>query len=245
MSDTRALPRAPRNQRQYGSVSSWRPRLLWLARRFVLALLAIFSMTGLALAQSQSSPSPQPQQMPQSQQDPQTQQAPQATQPPKPQTAPRRIPVASVADAARNAKAKVDASGPQKVYTNDRVEELPLSGISIVGPPPPPPESAKPKPTPANDTAKLAAYWKARFTAAREKLAQDRKALPSLQTQLDIERVQEYTVDEDTGQVYSDTYMDLLYQIDTMKVTIQNDKQALSDLHDEFRHAGGQPGWIR
>jgi len=153
--------------------------------------------------------------------------------------------VVSVADAARNAKAKVDASGPQKVYTNDRVEELPPSSISIVGPPPPLPGSAKPRPTPADDTAKLAAYWKARFTAAREKLAQDRKALPSLQTQLDIERVQEYTVAEDTGQVYSDTYMDLLYQIDTMKVTIQNDKQALSDLHDEFRHAGGQPGWIR
>jgi len=245
MSDTRTMPRAPRNQRQHGLVQNRRPRLLWLARRFVLVLLGILTMAGMAQAQPQSASPPPSQQVPQAQQDPQTQQASKATLPPKPQTVPRRIPVVSVADAARNAKAKVDASAPQKVYTNDRVAELPPSSISIVGPPPTAPGAAKPKPMPADDTAKLAAYWKARFTAAREKLAQDRKTLPALQTQLDIERVQEYTVDEDTGQVYSDTYMDLLHEIDTMKVSIQNDKQALSDLHDEFRHAGGQPGWIR
>ena len=43
----------------------------------------------------------------------------------------------------------------------------------------------------------------------------------------------------------SDDYMDLLHQFDAMEITIHNDKQALSDLHDEFRHAGGLPGWIR
>ncbi len=236
MSDSRIPPKATLNQRQPSLTLSWRPRVLWLARRFVIALLAIFSLAGMALAQSQSA-LPQPQQDPQSQQQPKPQ--------PQPQTQPRRIPTVTVADAARNAKAKVDESAAQNVYTNDRVAELPPCGISVVGPPPPPPGAAKPKPQPADDTAKLAAYWKARFTAAREKLAQDRKALPALQTQLDIERVQEYTADECTGQVHSDTYMDLLHQIDTMKVTIQNDKQALSDLHDEFRHAGGLPGWIR
>jgi hypothetical protein len=43
----------------------------------------------------------------------------------------------------------------------------------------------------------------------------------------------------------SDDYMDLLHQFDAMEISIHNDKQALSDLHDEFRHAGGLPGWIR
>ena len=52
-------------------------------------------------------------------------------------------------------------------------------------------------------------------------------------------------MDPDTGQVHSDTYMDLLHQIDSTKLAIQHDKKALSDLHEEFRHAGGLPGWIR
>jgi hypothetical protein len=202
---------------------------LWLARRFVVALLAIFSLAGLALAQSQSSTAP----------------APQAQEQSKPLPQPHRIPVVSVADAARNAKSKVDESVPKKVFTNDDAAALPPGGISIVGPPPPAPGAAKPKAKPADDTAKLAAYWKARFTAARQKLAKDKNALPGMLAELKVESLQEIVLDSDTDQVYSDTYMDLIHQIDLTKQAIQNDKQALSDLHDEFRHAGGLPGWIR
>ena len=227
MSDGRTRPRAKCNQRQPGLILTWRPRVLWLARRFVVALLAIFSLAGLALAQSQSSTAPAPQ--PQSQ----------------PQTQPRRIPVVSVADAARNAKSKVDESAPQKVFTNDDAATLPPGAISIVGPPPPVPGAAKPKAKPADDTAKLAAYWKARFTAARQKLAHDKNALPGMLAELKVESLQEIVLDSDTDQVYSDTYMDLVHQIDATKLAIQDDKQALSDLHEEFRHAGGLPGWIR
>jgi len=233
MSDGRIRPKALCNRRQPGKILSWRPRVLWLARRFVVVLLTFLSLAGLALAQSQSATSTAPEPQPPSQ------------QPAKPQPQPRRIPVVSVADAARNAKTKVDESAPQKVFTNDDAAALPPGGISIVGPPPPAPGTAKPKAKPADDTAKLAAYWKARFTAARQKLAQDKNALPGLQTQLNVERVQQDLVDEGSTQVYSDTYMDLLHQIEAMKLAIQNDQQALSDLHDQFRHAGGQPGWIR
>ena len=63
--------------------------------------------------------------------------------------------------------------------------------------------------------------------------------------ELKVESLQEIVLDSDTDQVYSDTYMDLVHQIDATKLAIQNDKQALSDLHEEFRHAGGLPGWIR
>ncbi len=231
MSDGRTRRRAICNQRQPGLILNWRPRVLWLARRFVVALLAIFSFAGLALAQSQSSTPPASQPQPQQQSQPQTQ--------------PHRIAVVSVADAARNAKSKVDESAPQKVFTNDDAAALPPGGISIVGPPPPAPGTAKPKAKPADDTAKLAAYWKARFTAARQKLAQDKNALPGMLAELKVESLQEIVLDSDTDQVYSDTYMDLVHQIDLTKQAIQDDKKALSDLHDEFRHAGGLPGWIR
>jgi len=229
MSDGRTRPRGIYNQRQPGFILSWRPRVLWLARRFVVAQLAIFSLAAVGLAQSQSSTAPAPQPQQQSQ----------------PQTSPRRIPVVSVADAAHNAKSKEDESVPQKVFTNDDAAALPPGGISIVGPPPPAPGAAKPKTKPADDTAKLAAYWKARFTAAHQKLAKDKSALPGMLAELKVESLQEIVLDSDTDQVYSDTYMDLIHQIDLTKQAIQNDKQALSDLHDEFRHAGGLPGWIR
>ncbi len=213
--------------RQAGYVSSWHPRLLSLAGRFGLALAAFLPFTGITLAQSPSTPPPQSQ----------TQKQP-----------------ATIADAARQTKSKQDESAPQKVYTNDDMAALKREDTSIPGTPTPTANHAntqgKAQASPAsaeppNDAAKAAAYWRARFTAAREKLAQDEKALPVLQSQLELERVQQYSVDEDSGQVYSDTFMDLLQQIDAMKLTIKEDKQALSDLHDEFRHAGGLPGWIR
>lgn len=202
-----------------------RRRISWLARRLVEAPLAVFLLAGLALAQSQSDSS---------------QTAQQQAQP-----LPRKTIAVTVADAARDAKSKVDESAPQKVFTNDDTAALPTNGVSVVGPPPPAPRAAKAKPKPVDDTAKLAAYWKARFTAARQKLAQDQKAPPILQNQLNVENVQELVMDPDTGQVYSDTHEDLLQQIDAAKIAIQDDKHALNDLHNEFRHAGGLPGWIR
>lgn len=155
----------------------------------------------------------------------------------------------TVAEAAREAKARLDESAPQKVFTNDDTVQLPPGGISIVGPLPLPPSAAKSNLQPAvpaaDDTAQQATYWKARFTAAWQKLAQDKKALPALQSQLEAERVLEDPGDPDSGQLFSDTHMDLLRQIDELKVTIKNDQKALSDLHEEFRRAGGLPGWIR
>ena len=70
-------------------------------------------------------------------------------------------------------------------------------------------------------------------------------ATSSGQSQLETERVQQDLLIGDTTQVYSDEFMDLLNKIDALKLEIQNDKQALSDLHEEFRKAGGQPGWLR
>jgi hypothetical protein len=205
----------------------WPRRKSSLAVRILPRLLVAFSLTGLALAQSPSQTPPQPN----SQQ-----------------------PHGSPGAEAPKANAHIDDPRPGKVYTDDDVEALPPGGISVVGPATPAPRAANSatkastgsaSAKPADQTANAAAYWKARFTAARNKLAQDQKALPVLQSQLDYERVQQYSVDEDTGQVNSDRFMYLLHQIEATKLAIPKDKQALSDLHEEFRRAGGLPGWIR
>ena len=213
--------------RQGGYVLSRHARHLSLEGRFGLALISVLSLTGATLAQSQSAP------------------------PTQSQTA---KPAASLVDGARQIKFEQNETTPHKVFTNDDLAALTREGISITGAQTPTGKDSSPEGEaralpashePPDNSAKAAAYWKARFTAARQKLSQDEKTLPALQSQLELERVQECSVDEDTGQVYSDTFMNLLHQIDAMKLTIQEDKQALSDLHDEFRHAGGLPGWIR
>lgn len=213
---------------------------LWAAaalKSISISLLAVVATASSGIAQSQSPPPAAPQ----TQATPTLQQAPVQAEQPKPQ--PKRVQTPTIADVARGDRAKVNASAP-RVYTDDDVAALPPGGVSIAGTPPPQ-TAPKPQPKRVDDTAQKAAYWKARFTAARQKLAADKKALPVLQNQLDAERVQEYVGDPDTGQLYSDTHVDLLRQIEAMKINVQNDKKALSDLYDEFHRAGGLPGWIR
>jgi small-conductance mechanosensitive channel len=175
------------------------------------------------------------------------------TQPASQQAQPGAIPVPTKtttgpAKTETKIDAKDKAATADKVYTDEDVENLPPGGVSVIGS-----ANTSAGAVTANkqtapkraDKKAQAAYWKARYTAARDKLAQDEKALPDLQSQLEAERVQQWSVDECTGQVNSDLFMDLLQRIDATKQAIQDDKQALSDLDDEFRKAGGLPGWIR
>jgi hypothetical protein len=194
----------------------------------ILVALSFLSLMGLALAQ------PQLQSPPQSQLNSQQAQPSPTAVKPKPKTD------------------KDNVAG--KVYTDEDVERLPANGVSVVGPATPPQDTtgtngeAPARAALANEsekTAKAEAYWKARFAAARNKLAQDQKALLALQSQLETERVQQDLLVGDTTQVYSDEFMDLLHRVGAMKLEIQNDKRALSDLHEQFRKAGGLPGWIR
>jgi hypothetical protein len=191
-------------------------------------LLASFLLVGTALAHSQSQTTPPPQQQSQ-----QTQSSTGGT--PNPATS--------------KAATDKDSSAPVKVYRNHDVKELPPGGVSVVGSATPAQSDAKKTPAPAltqeDKDAQAAAYWKARFTAARNKLAADQKALPILQAQLNQERVEEWSVNECTQQVNSDTFLSIQNQIEATKLAISQDKQALKDLHEEFRRAGGLPGWIR
>jgi len=222
MNADRTQPDTTEQPRHAGSVFSWLPRLSKLAKSLWFALALVLPLAGIVPAQTPAVPPPAPQ----------------------PPSQPEK-PAAGAKDAARQSNSKQNEPAPQKVYTNQDLAALPANSISVPGPPPPRTVAASAKPTPEDEDAQAAAYWRARFTAARQKLAQDKKSLAGLQSQLELQRVQETGVDEDTGQVYSDDFMDLLHQVDAMKLTIQKDKQALSDLHEEFRHAGGEPGWIR
>lgn len=136
---------------------------------------------------------------------------------------------------------------PQKTYTNADVAALPPGDVSVVGPPP----SSKPKPqtshpsTKPTDDATRAAYWKARFTAARQKLAQDEQALSDLQNQMQAERYGQGSEGYGARQLYSSSYNGQIRQINPMRQAVQNDKQALNNLYDEFHRAGGQPAWIQ
>jgi hypothetical protein len=197
---------------------SWHLQQSPLAGRIVSSLLVAISLTGLALAQSQS----------------------QTPSPPQPESQQRQsLPVAD----SPKTKADKDNSATSKVYTNHVLKELPSGDISVVGPATSLPGAASGKgesPAPsasankAYQDAKAAAYWKARFTAARNKLAQDQKALPVLQSQLEAERGQQTFGDDDSTQVYSDEFMDLLRRIDATKIAVQSDKKALNDLHVQF-----------
>lgn len=196
-----------------------------LARDLFYLLPLSLSLAGSALAQSQSQAPPPAER--------QSQQAPTSS--------------GEKPDASTKSSTDKDNPTPVKVYRNHDIKELPPGGVSVVGSAAPPQTVAKkvPAPTQEDKDAEAAAYWKARFTAARNKLAADQKALPALQAQLNQERVEEWSVNKCTQQVNSDTFVSLQNQIDATKLAIAQDKQALKDLHEEFRRAGGLPGWIR
>jgi chromosome segregation ATPase len=99
---------------------------------------------------------------------------------------------------------------------------------------------------PENDP-KSEVYWRKRFAKVRDKLTQAEKELDLLQRELDKDQVQ----------YYSDPQKALMQQHDRSDINEKNAKiqakqkeidslnQQLSDMEDELRKAGGDPGWAR
>lgn len=164
---------------------------------------------------------------------------------------------ASLGDAARKARAqKKDSSKPAKVFTNDDVGNL-RGTISVIGNEPAPASGTDKtaektddkKPANGADSKKDAAQeesaWRAKFAAARKVLADDTKELDILQREFNLKQEQ-YSQDPNWAmhQQYSrDDINKTQSQIDTKKQDIEKDKQALSDLEDALRKAGGDAGW--
>ncbi len=159
-------------------------------------------------------------------------------------------PAPSVADAARKVRAEKKGEKVTKVYTNDDLEHL--SGpVSIVGEAPAPQTAAPAAPASAKEGAtapvKNEAYWRAQFAAARRTLADDSKELDVLQREYSLKQEQYYSnPDVAMREQYSRKDLDdTKTQIDAKQQDVAKDNQAISDLEDQLRQAGGDPGWER
>jgi hypothetical protein len=172
-----------------------------------------------------------------------------------------------VAEAARKAREQKKAEPkPKKVFTNDDL------GSAAPAPAAATPATSAPAPTTsgnantkenadgtANGDKDAAAdksagvnkngeeAWRKRFREARDKLAQAEQELDILQREAQKSQVQYYT---DPQKALSEQYSrkeisDKDTKIDAKKQEIAQMKQHISDLEDELRKSGGDPGWAR
>jgi len=156
----------------------------------------------------------------------------------------------SVAEAARKAREKAKTAAPaKKTYTNDTVPTLRSNEISVMGSnpnavkdnAPDTAKSADQKPEPAKDEA----YWRKRFADARLKLDLAQKDLDVSQRELNLLQTQYYADPnkELQQQLTRDDINAKSARVDEKKEEVAKLTQAIEDLKDEMRHAGGQPGW--
>lgn len=158
----------------------------------------------------------------------------------------------SLADAARKAReSKKDAPKPKKVYTDDDVKKKA-------------PEAAAPAPdnaggTAASTTPQVAGdtnktedpnsekAWRARFGEQREKIAKAEKELDVLSRELEKAQL-EYYPDPQKAMSEQNTRGDIngkTAKIEAKKKELDQLKQGLSDLEDQLRKSGNDPGWAR
>jgi hypothetical protein len=169
----------------------------------------------------------------------------------------------SVAAAARKAQAQKKSSAkPVTVFTNDNIDTV-KGTINVVGETPAPPADKtttaqdKTKTPPTDDKSKAAAagdktgptkdeaYWRKAFADARKKLADDTHELDILQREYNLKQ-QQYYSDPNTAmreQYNRQDLTDTKTKIDEKTAAVAQDKQAISDLEDALRQAGGEPGW--
>jgi hypothetical protein len=154
----------------------------------------------------------------------------------------------SVADAARKAKAAKKNAAPAKMtLDNDTLDTL-KGTVNVVG------DTAN---TAANQAkggdsngaqkgpAKDEGYWRKAFANAYQKLADDSKELDITQRERNLNQ-QQYYADPMAGlkQDYSRQNLnDAKAKIDELTARVAQDKADISQLEDELRQAGGDPGW--
>jgi len=153
----------------------------------------------------------------------------------------------SLAEAAKKARErKKEAPKTVKVFTNDNISQP--GEISLVGgAAPAPAKEAAEAAAGEKEEKKDEAYWRGRFSALRTKLSQAEKELNILQRELGVSEVQYY---DDPNKALREQLLrsDInknVKKIQDRKTEIQQLKQQLSDLEDELRRAGGNPGWAR
>jgi len=162
-----------------------------------------------------------------------------------------------VAEAARQAReAQKRAPGRAKLYTNENIPRG-SGGISVVPaatvdtasikPPAKEGKSSTQTKKPAADEDQGPAYWKKRFAAARAKLAKAESELAALERGMGELRLQYYRdPNEAIKQQYSQSDIhEQAAKITAKQAEIDKLRRELTQLEDELRRAGGDPGWAR
>ncbi len=152
----------------------------------------------------------------------------------------------SVAEAARKARAeKKNLPKPGKVYTDENIGDVP-GHVSVVGAGAPA-ASAPGGDQPSGNGSQSEASWKAKFSAARKKLADDKKDLDLLQREYNLKQTQYYSdPNQAMRQQYSmDELNSMKDKIDKRTEDVEKDRQAIDELEDQLRQSGGNPGWAR
>jgi len=166
----------------------------------------------------------------------------------------------SIVEAAKKARAQKKAAPKGPVFTNDNIENV-RGTVNVVGSLPAPPadvadktageeKAEAAKPAAKDDQAAVVkdeAYWRKRFAEARKQLADAEKEADILQRELNLQNQQYYSdPNKALQEQYSRKELDgLKAKIDEKKAEVARLKQAISDLEDELRAAGGEPGWAR
>jgi hypothetical protein len=154
----------------------------------------------------------------------------------------------AVADAARKAREEQKtAPKPKKVYTNDDMPANPAD--TPTGPVKPDPNLQRggENPSGADSDTKGEMFWRKKFKKLREKLTTAEEESSVLQRELDKNQVQYYN-DPQKALMQEYNRSDInekTAKIDAKKKEIDGLKQQLSDLEDDLRKAGGDPGWAR
>ena len=152
----------------------------------------------------------------------------------------------SVADAARKARAEKKNAPPAKMVLDDDTLDKLKGTINVVGSAPPADQSkASDNTQKPNAGAKDEAYWRRKFADANKKLADDSKELDIAQRERNLNEQQFYTNPmAGLKQEYSRQDLnDQKAKIDDLSAKVDQDKANISNLEDELRQAGGDPGW--
>jgi cell division protein FtsB len=156
-----------------------------------------------------------------------------------------------VAAAARKAREEQkNAPKPKKVITNDDIppaknaehasdsKDAKAAGQQ---------DAAQAEDKDTDNDSKSEAYWRKRFKKAHDKLGQSEKELDILQRELDKNQLQYYP-DPQKALMQGHDRSDInekTAKIDAKKKEIEALKQQISDMEDDLRKAGGDPGWAR
>ena len=153
----------------------------------------------------------------------------------------------SVADAARKAQAqKKDLPKAKLTIDNDNLGTI-TGVVNVVGEAPAAPadQSKNPQDKANAGPTKGEPYWRAKFAEAYKKLDDNAHELDIMQREYNLKQEQFYTDPmASLKQQYSRSDLnDSKAKIDDMTATVAQDKANISDLEDQLRQAGGDPGW--